>query len=72
MLMGVERQKKEKEVIISVSKKRTNRLAIFDKKVTSLDNQAEILGMKLELLEYYESTLKNEWLCDMCWVDSAR
>lgn len=59
MLMGVERQKKEKEVIISVSKKRTNRLAIFDKKVTSLDNQAEILGMKLELLEYYESTLKN-------------
>lgn len=62
MLMGVERQKKEKEVIISVSKKRTNRLAIFDKKVTSLDNQAEILGMKLELLEYYESTLKNEWL----------
>lgn len=38
-------------MIISIGKKRTNRLAIFDKKVTSLDNQAEILGIKLELLE---------------------
>lgn len=38
-----------------------NRLAIFDKKMTTLENQIEILDMKLELLEYYENAARNEW-----------
>lgn len=47
------------EPIISISKKRSNRLAIFDKKMSSIENQAEIIDMKLEILQYYESINKN-------------
>lgn len=53
-------EEKAKEVIISTNKKRMNRLGIFDKKVNSIDNQVEILDMKLEILEYYDSFQKSE------------
>ena len=43
----VERNKQKKPRVVTVEQKRMNRLGIFDKKVTSLRDQAEILDMQL-------------------------
>lgn len=32
-----------------------NRLGIFDKKISTMDNQAQILEMKLEIIDYYQN-----------------
>ena len=43
----------KKERVVSVGQKRANRLAMFDKKVTSLQDQAEILDLQLEIEDFY-------------------
>ena len=37
-----------------------NRLGIFDKKVMTLENQVQILDMKLDILDYYDNLEKKE------------
>ncbi len=37
------------------NKKIMNRLGIFDKKINTMDNQAQILEMKLEIIDYYQN-----------------
>jgi hypothetical protein len=49
-----EKEEKVKEVVtVTGNKKRGNRFGIFDKKIASVDTQAEILDLKLEIAEYY-------------------
>jgi len=54
----IEREGKQKTALISIEKKRMNRLGIYDKKVTAIENQAEIIDLKLMIEEYY--TTKND------------
>ena len=54
----IEREGKQKTALISIEKKRMNRLVIYDKKVTAIGNQAEIIDLKLMIEEYY--TTKND------------
>jgi len=54
----IEREGKQKTALISIEKKRMNRLGIYDKKVTAIGNQAEIIDLKLMIEEYY--TTKND------------
>ena len=49
---NVKREEK-KEKLVSLEKKRINRMGIFDKKVKSLENQMEIMDTKLTIMEYY-------------------
>lgn len=45
-------------MLISQTKKRTNRLGIFDKKMTAIENQAEIIDIKLLIEDYYSNLTK--------------
>lgn len=38
---------RKKDMLISQNKKRTNRLALYDKKATAIENQAEIIDIRL-------------------------
>ena len=38
---------KQRETIVSLKQKRNNRLGLFDKKVSTIEAQAEIIDMKL-------------------------
>jgi hypothetical protein len=49
---------KKREALISLEKKRLNRFSIFDKKVTAIENQAEIIDLKLMIEDYYASEIK--------------
>jgi hypothetical protein len=49
---------RRRDALISVGKKRANRLALYDKKATAIENQAEIIDIRLTIDEYYSSQVK--------------
>jgi hypothetical protein len=42
-------------MLISLEKKRMNRLGLYDKKITTIENQAEIIDLKLLIEDYYSN-----------------
>jgi hypothetical protein len=45
-------------MLVSRTKKRSNRLALYDKRTTAIENQAEIIDIKLLIDEYYSNQVK--------------
>ena len=48
----------KREVVRRVEEKRMIRMGYFDKKITALQNQCEIIDVKMEIDDYYSSQVK--------------